>query len=234
MRSCFPVLTCRNWWINTESRSRNSSSRYDQSWTLINWKKKVFRDTKPPAGRITSRTDARSGRGQPSAGIVTDSPILSIQTGSSSDLVPTLLGIFDNMIANQQTSADHSTVNGNTSTVATKPKLPNNNIINNKLNNSGAISSKIFVTGERHFPVLRIVEPGDEIDRNAPSKSRPRRRLRTFKRSRGFFVTRATDTAATIKPSYPTSLRYSRGFPRISMRSTHFSPHQQLSSCYHF
>jgi hypothetical protein len=140
---------------------------------------KLFGKQKPPEGRITSRSDACSGRGQPSAAVLTDSNILSIQTGSSSDLVPTLLGIFDNMIANQQTSVDHSSVNGNTVDnkkkpvqEATKAKLPNNNIINNKLNNSGAISSKIFVTGERHFPVLRIVEPGDEIDRNAASKSR--------------------------------------------------------------
>ena len=62
--------------------------------------------------------------------------------GSSSDLVPTLLGIFDSMIAAQKA----------TPTPAPTPA-------------SASASAK-----SRTFPVLRIVEPGD-VDADPPGRS---------------------------------------------------------------
>lgn len=62
-----------------------------------------------------------------------------VLSGSSSDLVPTLMDIFDSMIGNQDPSLD-------------QPSMMAANLGPSTINQQQQ---------QRHFPVLKIVEPGD-------------------------------------------------------------------------
>lgn len=73
--------------------------------------------------------------------------------GSSSDLVPTLMDIFDSMIGNQQHNMSPPSPTSDSScapAMTAQPAATNNNHLSSN-------------PQPRHFPVLKIVEPGDPL-----------------------------------------------------------------------
>ena len=76
--------------------------------------------------------------------------------GSSSDLVPTLMDIFDSMIGNQHhhTMSPPSPTSDSSCVSSLQPTVSAATAQNNNLSSNQQPSP-------RHFPVLKIVEPGD-------------------------------------------------------------------------
>lgn len=86
-----------------------------------------------------------------------------VNPGSSSDLVPTLMDIFDSMIGNQHhhTMSPPSATSDSSCVSSLQPTVAAANASNGHHHHQNNNLSSNQQPSPRHFPVLKIVEPGD-------------------------------------------------------------------------
>lgn len=99
-------------------------------------------------------------------------------TGSSStcDLVPTLMDIFDAMISGNSNGG--AVMDGTLEAPANCASADDQN--NRRAECCGVAAPSTPLLQSRHFPVLKIVEPGDRLPANVPSLLRNYRVLSSF------------------------------------------------------